>query len=474
MIAGRRRLLRVLGLATLGGIAGCSDSSNGGPTPAATSEETETRGDVDTPTATLTPTTSPAPTSRTASSASTAVTTESPPDPKIFATNGDSYDRFGTSVASSADGSVALVGAPGYEDSSGNRGGAAYVFAASDGGWTQRSRITQEDGSKYDEFGSSVSLSNDGATALVGAQGDEDPDAGSAVGSASLFALEGGAWNRERKLTAPDGDDGDYFGSAVELSGDGTTAVVGAHREKGPDGGQAGAVYVATLTGGEWSNPTKVTPPDRENREQFGSSIAVSDDGSTVLVSAPGTGEASGTVDAFRREGSNWNHQTTVTPADETEVEYGSSVALSADGTTAVVGSSFDSPNDDSTNYGSAYVFGFGGGSWQQRTKIRPTDADFQGGNFGCSVDVSSDGTTLIVGASDDDTPMNASGSAYLYSASEDWSRDRKILPEDGDSSDEFGFSVGLGGDGSVAVVGAPRDEDPNGDDAGSAYVYEV
>jgi len=42
-----------------------------------------------------------------------------------------------------------------------------------------------------------------------------------------------------------------------------------------------------------------------------------------------------------------------------------------------------------------------------------------------------------------------------------------------GDSKDDFGDSVAVSGDGSTALVGAQDDEDPNGEDAGSAYVFE-
>ncbi|WP_277543763.1 FG-GAP repeat protein, partial [Haloarcula laminariae] len=48
-----------------------------------------------------------------------------------------------------------------------------------------------------------------------------------------------------------------------------------------------------------------------------------------------------------------------------------------------------------------------------------------------------------------------------------------KIAADDGDSDDDFGASVALSSDSPTALIGASNDEDPNGDQAGSAYVFE-
>lgn len=109
-----------------------------------------------------------------------------------------------------------------------------------------------------------------------------------------------------------------------------------------------------------------------------------------------------------------------------------------------------------------------------QRGKIVPDDGD-NGDRFGGSVAVSSDGTTALVGAVNDRDPHgDRAGSAYVFDSSGgSWSQQAKITADDGDSDDEFGNSVALSSDGTTALIGASGDENPNGRTAGSAYIFE-
>ena len=100
----------------------------------------------------------------------------------ITQTDGAANDFFGRSVALSSDGNTAIVGA--YRDNSGQ--GSATVFTRTSGVWTQQQTITQSDGAASDYFGSSVALSSDGNTAIVGADGDNNV-AVSDQGSATIF-----------------------------------------------------------------------------------------------------------------------------------------------------------------------------------------------------------------------------------------------------------------------------------------------
>ena len=82
---------------------------------------------------------------------------------KLTAGDGESGDLFGSSVSMSADGGTAMIGAF-YDD---NVAGSAYVFIrAADGTWSQQAKLTAAD--RADAFGCSVSLSADGCAALIG------------------------------------------------------------------------------------------------------------------------------------------------------------------------------------------------------------------------------------------------------------------------------------------------------------------
>jgi trimeric autotransporter adhesin len=126
---------------------------------------------------------------------------------------------FGSSVALSAGGSTALVGT----SSLNGVAGAVYVFTRRGGTWSQTAELTASGTSAEDDFGSSVALSAGGSTALVGAPGHN-----SYAGAVYVFTLRGGTWFQAGKLTASDAAAHDQFGSSVALSAGGSTAVVGA------------------------------------------------------------------------------------------------------------------------------------------------------------------------------------------------------------------------------------------------------
>jgi len=395
---------------------------------------------------------------------------------KTTAEDGDSEDVFGYSVAVSGDGSTAIVGAPnirtpGDENPNEDNAGSAYVFSGTSGSWTLDGKLTAKNGDSYDHFGASVAVSEDGSTAIVGAGRDADPN-GDIVGSAYVFSGTSGSWTQEAKLTAEDGDSYDHFGFSVAVSGDGSTAIVGANRDADPNGDIVGSAYVFSGTSGSWTQDAKLTAEDGDADDNFGESVAVSSDGSTAIVGNSfdddPNGDSAGSAYVFSGTDGPWTQEAKLTAEDgDADDNFGESVAVSEDGSTAIVGNFFDDdPNGDSA--GSAYVFSGTSGSWTQDAKLTAEDGDSDD-IFGKSVAVSSDGSAAMVGA-----PGDEAGSAYVFSGTGgSWTQTGKLTAEDGDSGDFFGDSVAVSSDGSAAMVGAPGDEDPNGYNAGSAYVFE-
>jgi hypothetical protein len=134
------------------------------------------------------------------------------------------------------------------------------------------------------------------------------------------------------------------------------------------------------------------------------------------------------------------------------------SVALSRDA--ALVGA-------DGAN--AAYVFGREGGNWTDQATLTPGGG---GGRFGIATALSGSGETALVGAQTADSNGPASGAAVLFTRSGGrWTRQARVTAADGDESDAFGNSVAVTDE--TALVGAHHDEDPNGEEAGSAYVFE-
>jgi predicted ribosomally synthesized peptide with SipW-like signal peptide len=388
---------------------------------------------------------------------------------KLTAADGDKNDRFGH-VALADDGDTALVGAVFDEDPNGNDAGSAYVLERSGGSWSQQAKLAPADGDPEDTFGSSVALAGDGATALVGADRDEDP-AGTASGSAYVFVRSGGTWSQQAKLTAADGDSGDVFGTSVALADGGDTALLGAQGDEDPHpGGLVGSAYVFVRSGGTWSQQAKLAASDGDSADFFGTSVALADSGDTALVGANGVevgsnGASAGAAYVFGRSGGSWGQQAKLIAADAEGADtLGDSVALADDGEIALAGASGDGA-------GSAYVFGRSGGSWSQQAKLSATAG---GLGFGESVAMNDDGTVALFGASFESDPNGfRAGAAYVFVRSgKGWRQRAKLVAADGDPVDDFGQEVALADDGRTALLGAPGDDNPNGEDAGSAYVF--
>jgi uncharacterized repeat protein (TIGR01451 family) len=241
----------------------------------------------------------------------------------LKASNTDTGDRFGQSVAVSGD--TVVVGAPGEDsnatgvngneaDNSASVAGAAYVFVYDGTAWSQQAYLKASNTDAIDRFGRSVAI--DGDTVVVGADG-EDSDAtdqadnsASVAGAAYIFVRSGTAWSQQAYLKASNTDAGDRFGQSVAVSGD--TVVVGAPGEDsnatGVNGNEAdnsasfaGAAYVFVYDGTAWSQQAYLKASNTDAIDRFGWSVAVS--GDTVVVGA--TGEDSNAAGVNGNEANN-------------------------------------------------------------------------------------------------------------------------------------------------------------------------
>jgi hypothetical protein len=140
--------------------------------------------------------------------------------PKLVGNDAVGNAGQGQSVALSADGNTAIVGGP-YDNGD---IGAAWVYTRSNGVWTQQGSKLVGTGSVGNaEQGLSVALSGDGNTAIVGGPTDNTN-----IGAAWVFTRSGGVWTQQgSKLLGNDvaGEAGQ--GTSVALSADGSTAIVG-------------------------------------------------------------------------------------------------------------------------------------------------------------------------------------------------------------------------------------------------------
>jgi FG-GAP repeat len=363
---------------------------------------------------------------------------------EVVASNGSATDTFGYAVALAGGGSTALVGAPFINGLTGE----AYAFTPSGTTWSQQAGLVAGDGALTDTFGSAVALSNSGSIALIGAPGKS-----AATGAAYFDSRSGSTWTQAQELpgTAASG-----FGVSVSLSSDGSTALVGANLA----GTSAGAAYVYEFSGGTWSLQQQLTPTVASAAgDQFGDSVSLSSDGSTALVGAPDASTAAGTAYVFTRSGTTWTQQQQINAAIPAGGDmFGSSVSLSGDATTALIGT-----DGAGTNKGTAYVFTHGA-TWTQQAQISAADGA-TGDQFGASVSLDGNGNTAVVGAPQ---RSSLSGAAYIFSRSgTTWTQAQELTAGDAAADHLFGKSVATSTDGNTILIG----EDSKST-AGAAYFF--
>jgi hypothetical protein len=252
-------------------------------------------------------------------------------------------ETFGYSVALSSEGDTALIG--GISD---NSTGAAWVFERSEGKWTQQAKLTgKEVTGERAQIGTSVALSSGGTTALVGGMGDNKE-----VGAAWVFTSTEGKWTQQAKLTGSEETGKEiWFGESVALSSDGNTALVGGGR----DNEDVGAAWAFTRAEGKWTQQGgKLTGKEEVEPGVFGSSMALSSDGNTALIGGEFDNESHGAAWLFTRSEGKWAQQGPKLTGNE-EIElgaFGSGVALSAEASTALIGGA-----GDNLNIGAAWTY---------------------------------------------------------------------------------------------------------------------
>jgi hypothetical protein len=372
-----------------------------------------------------------------------------------------------------SDGTKAIVGMYG-DDTGGTDTGSAYIYTYSGGSWGSEVRIVASDAATNDGFGNSVSMSSDGTKIIVGAKGK----GGNNTGAVYIYTYSSGSWSQEAKIQAATNSGGDNFGHIVSMSSDGTKVIVGAPYQDAA-ATNAGAAYIYTYSGGSWGSEVRIVAPDAQASDLFGQGVAISGDGTKVIVGAHSEaagGNYAGAAYIFTYSGSSWDTGTKIVAADaQAEDNFGYAVSMNSDGTRVLVGAPYE---DHINQAGAAYIFTYSGSSWDTGTKIVAPDAQAND-YFGKGVYMSSDGTKVIVGAEGEDVDglYGDAGAAYIFTYSgSSWDTGTKIVATDAGSSDTFGSgyygAVAMNTDGTKVIVGAIQ-ETTGGSSAGAVYIYD-
>jgi hypothetical protein len=319
------------------------------------------------------------------------------------------------------------------------------------------------------EQGLSVSLSADGNTAIVGGPADDV-----STGAAWVFTRSGGVWTQQAKLIGSGGPPtfNAEQGVSVSLSADGNTAILGGNDP-------IGAAWVFTRSGGVWSQQgPPLTGTGVVGNADQGLSVSLSSDGNTAVIGGPHDDNDTGAAWVFTRSGGVWTQEGLKLVGKDVigPAELGFSVSVSADGNTAIVGGPIDDTRgccgpSERSSAGAAWVFTRARGVWtQQGPKLVGTGA--VGAEQGYSVSLSGDGTIAILGGPFDD---NDTGAAWVFTHSGGvWTQQGlKLIGIGAVGAALQGNSVSLSADGTTAILGGPFDDGTAGAvTAGAAWVF--
>ena len=273
------------------------------------------------------------------------------------------------------------------------------------------------------------------------------------TGIVVVFKRTGTSWSLEQSFQDGGGIPYTNFGYSIDLADDdGNTVIVGA-LESG-DGSiydDTGSAYVWTRSGSTWSHEDKLKPT--LNDDAFGYDVAISGNGNTAVITSPEE-DTFGKAWVYTRSGSVWTEATSLSPNTEANAQYGQSVAIDGLGQRIVVGTHFKD-NGPTSDTGAYYYHTGSGASWSAGTVVYDPNGE-QDDRFGESVDISYDGTTILIGVPGLTPGATAHGGLMVFDTS--GTLQEIIQPSNLQSGDRLGLAVSIDSDGSTYVGCSERE----------------
>ncbi|KAJ5076425.1 hypothetical protein M0811_06425 [Anaeramoeba ignava] len=453
--------------------------------------------------------------------------------------DGNKMIIFGTSVSISNDSNILLIGAFGRK---------VYIFQNNGNQWNQIQILTSSDGQEYDNFGSSVSISSDSSLILIGAY-QADVEDHRSQGKAYIFQKNGNQWYQIQILTSSDGKAGDQFGTSVSISEDTSLILIGSFNAYVDWNNTQGKAYIFQKNGTYWNqiqilissyeqfeswqmlkNDNKeklifsknektiwnqfqiLIASDGEANDYFGSSVSISNDGNicwssfckfakliandgeaedqfgysvfilgkTIAISSPNAdgdlNEDQGCVYIFNgnEDGTIWNQTQKLFASDGQDYDQlGFSISISNDSNIMIIGAPYADVGNNEYQ-GKAYIFQNNGTYWNEIQILISSDGE-SWDEFGYSVFISSDSSWIIIGAPDANVGSNSEqGKAYIFQKNgNQWNETQILISSDGQEYDSFGWSSSISSDSSWLIIGSIYATDDSNEQQGKVYIFQ-
>ena len=384
--------------------------------------------------------------------------------------NGSSISaKAGYAVSLSQDGTILAVGAP-FDDVNSSltqtNEGSVTVYQDVNGSWQQLGSEI-EGANAGEQFGYSVSLSNDGTKLAVAALFANTAN-GTKTGRVNVYSFTNGDWS-ELQTGGIAGPVEKGRIENVALSGDGNYVILGSSKM------QKGRAQIYQFNNNQWAQ-IGTTLSGTKNNDRYGYAVDISDDGSIIAVGSFGADATnasnSGAVNVYELIDNQWNEITEIKGEKRTD-NLGYSVALSSDGTYLAVGArNHDAGGNTSSDEGYAQVYKRNGSSYAQ---IGQTLVGNQAGEkAGTKVSISDDGSRLAIGSGFYNSDKNNVGQARLYKLQSDtWIQIGSDI--NGQNTNDLAarwHGLSLNGGGTRVAVGA-HNNDNNARNSGQVRIFD-
>lgn len=240
-----------------------------------------------------------------------------------------------------------------------------------------------------------------------------------------------------------------------------------------PQDGLSGSTYIFVYSGGSWSIQDKLIGSNSSGNANQGYSVSLSADGNTLAVGG-NRNNLGGSVWIFVRSGTTWSEQQYIPGPGVLFDEFGHSVDLSTDGNTLVVGAR-GTDQGLNTFAGAIYIYTRSGLLWTlEQGPIFATGTTNPDPQTGYSVAISADGNTVAAGLPEEILSESYVGGVVVWTRFDGvWTQQTltPLQPNDSTGDSLFGSSVDLSSNGDTLAVGGPNNN-ATGNNVGAAWIF--
>ena len=358
----------------------------------------------------------------------------------------------GTSIQLNFDGTVLAIG---YWNDGASDDGKVEVYDWDGSTWVARPTISYSESGE--NFGKVVAISDDGN--VVAASGPFFDGVNSNTGVIRIYEYNGSVWTKLGQDLI--GQENDNVVKVVSLNAAGTRVAFSSELNDDCGGYGCGSVHVYEYDGSTAWNQLGLDLDGTNINDRYGTSLILNAAGDRIIIGTPAhednwaTGPWSyGHIQVFEWNGVSWDQMGLDLDGEFPEDAFGTTVAMSSDGSIIAVGAvehKIDDAGGTERNVGTVYVYEWNGAAWQQQAEIEGIFLWTGPDNFsqdmyhGEGLSLSDDGKMLAISATG--YGMN-DGYVKTYKYEDGaWSTIGQQLEVD--DVDNFGTNIAMSGDGS-------------------------